>query len=167
MGDQSAEKILAESLKIKDLPCAASVMNTLALMNSDIAVNEYITWSKSGDVNIKASAYNALAISGSPLAYPVLSDAAKAVPYRWEPTGATSSLLNYAAAVGKKGDMKTMEKICRLVMSKCNDDLTVQYKTEALHTIVNVPGNRSNGNRFPGNCKSACRIQECCNYDDA
>ena len=30
VGGPSAEKILAESLKNKDLPCAASVMNTLA-----------------------------------------------------------------------------------------------------------------------------------------
>ena len=40
-------------LKNKDLPCAASVMNTLASMNSEIAVNEYISWSQSGDANIK------------------------------------------------------------------------------------------------------------------
>jgi HEAT repeat protein len=136
VGGKIAEKILAESLKSKDLPCAASVMNTLAIMNSETAVSEYITWSNKGDVNIKASAYNALARSSSPLAYPVLSDAAKQVSYRWEQSGATSSLLNYASAVGQKGDIKTMEKICRLVISKCNDDLTVQYKTDALHTIV-------------------------------
>ena len=59
-------------------------MNALALMKSRIAVNEYITWASNNDMNIKASAYNALAQSGSPLAYPVLSKAAKDVSYRWE-----------------------------------------------------------------------------------
>ena len=107
-GGPGAEKILAEALKNKELPCAASVMNTLALMNSDIAVNEYISWSANNDLNIKSSAYNALARSGSPQANPVLSNAAKAVSYKWEQTGATASLLNYAPAVGKKGDVKTM-----------------------------------------------------------
>jgi HEAT repeat protein len=144
----TAEKILAESLKNKDLPCAASVMNTLSIMNSAIAVNEYITWSKNGDSNIKASAYNALARSGSPAAYPVLATAAKEVSYRWEPTGATSSLLAYASSVGQKGDLKAMEKICRLVMSKCNDELTMQYKTEALHTIVSFQGIEAMGTIF-------------------
>jgi HEAT repeat protein len=148
VGGQVAEKILAESLKSKDLPCAASVMNTLASMSSDIAVNEYITWSGNTDVNIKASAFNALARSGSPLAYPVLSNAAKAVSYKWEQTGATSSLLSYASASGVKGDLKTMEKICRLVMSKCNDELTIQYKTEALHTIVRFQGLEAMGSVF-------------------
>jgi hypothetical protein len=147
-GGPAAEKILAESLKNKELPCAASVMNTLAAMGSDLAVNEYIFWSENADINIKASAYNALARSGNILAYPVLSNAAKAVSYKWEPAGATTSLLNYAAAVGKKGDLKTMEKICRLIMSKCNDKLTVQYKTEALQTIVSFQGIEAMGSIF-------------------
>jgi HEAT repeat protein len=148
VGGSSAEIIMAESLKKKELPCAASVMNKLASMNSDIAVNEYITWSESGDVNIKTSAYNALARSGSPLAYTVLSNAAKEVSYKWEKTGATTSLLTYASAVGKKGDIKTMEKICRLIISKCNDDLSIQYKTEALHTIVSFQGIEAMGSVF-------------------
>ena len=42
VGGKTAETILAESLKNKDLPCAAAVMNTLALMKSQAAVNEYI-----------------------------------------------------------------------------------------------------------------------------
>jgi hypothetical protein len=148
VGGSAAEKILAESLKSKELPCAASVMNTLASWDSDIAINEYITWSETGDVNNNSSAYNALARSGSPLAYPVLASAAKSVNYKWEPTGATSSLLVFASAVGKKGDVKTMEKICRLVISKCNDDLTLQYKTEALHTIVMFQGIDAIGSVF-------------------
>ena len=139
-GGPAAEKILAESLKNRDLPCAAPVMNTLALMNSEIAVNEYITWAASGDKNVKASAFNALASSGSPLAYPVLSDAAKEATYRWEQTGATAALLNYANSIGRKGDIKTSDKICKLIISKCNDDLTVQYKTDALNTYVTFHG---------------------------
>lgn len=148
VGGPSAEKILAESLKNKDLPCAASVMNSLASMNSEIAVNEYITWSKNADANVKASAFHALARSGSPLAYPVLSVAAKDALYKWEATGATSALLVYANSVGKKGDIKLMEKICKLVMSKCNDDLTIQYKTEALHTLMTFLGLKAMGTIF-------------------
>jgi HEAT repeat protein len=148
VGGSLAEKVLAEALKNKDLPCAASVMNTLAGMNSDMAVDEYLAWSSNPDNNIKAAAYNALARSGDHKAYSVLLSAAKAASYKWEPTGATSSLLAYAEAAGKKGDLKTMEKICRLVISKCNDDLTMQYKTEALHTIVSFLGIDAMGTVF-------------------
>jgi HEAT repeat protein len=139
-GGKIAESILSESLKNRDLPCAAAAMNALAAMKSQTAVNEYITWANSGDINIKASAYNALAQSGSPLAYPVLTDAAKGVSYRWEHTGATAALLNYARVVAQNGDLITMDKICKLIISKCNDDITIQNKTVALDTYVSFHG---------------------------
>ena len=140
VGGTNAEAILAGSLKNNNLPCAAAVLNTLARMKSEAAVNEYILWSTNNDVNIKASAYNALAQSGNKLAYPVLMKAAKEVSYRWEPTGATASLLNYATATAKKGDIKTMDKICKLVISKCNDNTNIQNKTVALDTYVRFHG---------------------------
>jgi HEAT repeat protein len=140
VGGKSAETILAGSLKNKDLPCAAAVMNTLALMKSQIAVNEYIIWVATSDINIKASAFNALAMSGAKAAYPVLMEAAKNVSYRWEVTGATASLLNYAKIVGENGDLKTMDKICKLIISKCDDNITIQNKTVALDTYVHFHG---------------------------
>ncbi len=140
VGGKLSETILAESLKNKDLPCAAAVMNALALMKSQIAVNEYISWAGNADVNVKASALNALAQSGSTLAYPVLSDAAKLAGYKWESSAATESLLNYARVIGQNGDVKTMDKICKLIMKKCNDNLTIQNKTEALDIYVSIHG---------------------------
>ena len=115
-------------------------MNTLALMKSQIAVNEYITWASTTDLNIKASAFNALAQSGSPLAYPVLLKAATDVSYRWETTGATASFLNYAKVVGQNGNIKTMDKICKLILLKCDDNVTIQNKTVALDTYVSFHG---------------------------
>jgi HEAT repeat protein len=140
VGGKTAETILAESLKNKDLPCAAAVMNTLALMKSQMAVNEYIMWASVNDINIKASAFNALAQSGSRLAYPVLLKAAKDVSYMWEASGSTESLLNYAKAIAMNGDVKTMDKICKLIMSKCDDNITIQNKTFALDIYVTFHG---------------------------
>lgn len=139
-GGRTSEIILAESLKNSDLPCAAAVMNALALIKSQLAVKEYIIWASGTDINIKAAAYNALAQCGSPLAYPVLLDAAKGVFYRWEHTGATTSLLNYAKVVGKNGDILTMDNICKLIIKKCNDNLTIQNKIIALDTYVSFHG---------------------------
>jgi len=139
-GGKTSETILAESLKNKELTCAAAVMNALALMKSGIAVNEYILWSSGIDVNTRASAYNAMAMSGSPLALPVLSKAAQAVAYRWEHTGATAALLNYAKVIGQNGDLKTMDKLCKLVISKSNEDLNIQNKTAALDIYTGFHG---------------------------
>ncbi len=140
VGGKTAESVLAEALKNYDLPCAASVMNTLASMKSHLAVNEYIVWASGTDINIKASAYNALAMSGSPQAYPVLSKAARDVAYRWEHTGATAALLNYGDIIAQDGDIKKMDKICKLVISKCRDNLTVQNKIDALNIYVKFHG---------------------------
>ena len=140
VGGKTAETILAESLKNEDLPCAAAVMNTLASMKSQSGVNEYIKWASVADINIKSSVYNALAQSGSQLAYPVLLKAAKEVSYMWEVTGATASLLNFARVIGQNGDIKTMDKICKLIISKCNDNITIQNKTVALDIYVRFHG---------------------------
>jgi HEAT repeat protein len=140
IGGKTAETALAESLKDKELPCAAAVMNALAEMKSEAAVNEYIAWTSDINADTRASAYNALAQSTSPLAWPVLSRAAKDALYMWEPSGATSALLNYARNAGMKGDLKTMDKICKLVMAKCTDKLSIQNKSAALETYVSFHG---------------------------
>ncbi len=140
VGGKTAEHILAESLRDVELPCAAAVMNALAAMNSQLAVNEFIFWAGDKNINTKASAYNALAQSGSPLAYPVLLNAAKSYSYRWERTGATSALLDYARVCGNNGDMRTADKICKLLIAKCNDKLNIQNKTAALQLYTDLHG---------------------------
>jgi HEAT repeat protein len=140
VGGRSSEIILAESLKDENLPCAAAVINKLAAMKSQLAMREYIKWAESADVNIRTSAYNALAQSGSPLAYPILLRAAKDVLYRWEHTGATASLLNYARIVGQHGDTTTLDQICKLVIKKCDDNTTIQNKITALDIYVSFHG---------------------------
>jgi HEAT repeat protein len=140
VGGKTAETIMAESLKNKDLKCPAAVMNALASMNSQLAVNEYIIWASGTDLNAKASAYNALALSGSPLAYDVLAKAAKDQQYRWEHSGATKAFLNYARVIGTKGDISGMDKITKLVMSKCDDNITIQNKITALEIYTGFHG---------------------------
>ncbi|MDQ1332070.1 MAG: hypothetical protein QG576_104, partial [Bacteroidota bacterium] len=140
IGGSLAEHVLAESLKNRNVACAEAVMNALASLKSDEAVNEYIIWSSDENLNTKASAYNALAQSGSPLAYPVLMSAAKSKLYRWESTGATAALLTYAKVTGQNGDVKTADKICKLLISKCNDKSNIQNKTAALEIYSGFHG---------------------------
>jgi len=140
IGGEIAEKIFSEALKNRELPCAASVMNALASMRSKEAVKEFIYWSGVENTNTKASAYNALAMSGAAEAYPVLLKAAKSYGYRWERTGATNALINYANTLGLNGDIKTMDKICKMLIKKCNDKLTFHNKAAALKTYVSFHG---------------------------
>jgi HEAT repeat protein len=139
-GGSQAEKVLSESLKNKSLPCAAAVINSLASMRSSVAINEFIYWSGSDDKAIQAAAYNALAMTGDPKANAILTKAARQASYTWEHTGATEALLSFARVTGEKGDVKTMDNICKTVISNCNDRLNIQYKTEALDIMVRYHG---------------------------
>lgn len=139
-GGKNAEVALASSLKNRDLPCAAAVMNALAIMRSSLAVNDYTYWTTVIDVNSRASAFNALAMSGSPAALDVLSDAAKKVEYHWELTGAVAALLNYADNVASKGDVATMDKITKMVISKVKEDASIQNKIAALGIYTRYHG---------------------------
>ncbi|HPC98452.1 MAG TPA: DUF1080 domain-containing protein [Bacteroidales bacterium] len=136
----ASEKILSEALSDPNLPCAASVMNTLASVNSELAVNQFITWSQNKDIQIRAAAYRGLARSGSQAAYPVLDKAARAAAYKWEYSGATASLLEYAGRVAEKGDIVTMEKICKTLIEKCKDRTNLQFRSGALETLVKYKG---------------------------
>ena len=136
----SAEIIFTEALKNKELTCAPAVMNHLASMGSALAVNEYIAWASTGDAAVKASAYNALAMSGAPQANSVLSDAAKKASYKWETTGSVEALLKYAEVAGKKGNIKAADKICKLIISECDEETNINYKTLALDIYVGFHG---------------------------
>jgi HEAT repeat protein len=136
----SAEIIFSEALKNPQITCAAVLMNHLASLGSDRAVKEYITWALSPDVNTRASAYYALAISGSPDANAVLSAAAKSASYKWEPAASVESLLKYAEVAGKKGNIKSSDKICKLIMTECDDETNIHYKTLALDIYVGNHG---------------------------
>src|SRR5664280_1901916 len=147
-GGKSSESILAESLKDKDLQYPAAIMNTLALSNSQVAVNEYISWAKINDINIKASAFNALARSGNDAAYSVLSNAAQAVAYRWEPSGATAALLNYASVVGQKPDIIKMlgqrsDPVALPLITTSLSDSDPRVRKEASVAIVIISGTKA------------------------
>jgi HEAT repeat protein len=115
-------------------------MNALSSMNSKSAVNEYISWSQSADEGIKSAAYNALARSASPQAYDVLSVAAQKVSFGWDRTGASAALLNYAIAAGQNGDLKTTDKICKLIMDKAGNESNLQSRIAALDIYTKFHG---------------------------
>ncbi|MBN1107540.1 MAG: DUF1080 domain-containing protein, partial [Bacteroidales bacterium] len=92
------------------------------------------------NLNTVAAAYNALAQSASPQAYPVLLKAARSFNFRWETTGATTSLLNYARACAEKGNTGTARKITRLLIRECKEGQSVQNRIAALSLYADMNG---------------------------
>jgi HEAT repeat protein len=140
VGGQKAETVLSEALKDRNLPCGVAAMHILAGMKSDMAIAEFIAWSNSTDKIVQGAAFSAMAQSGNPQAFSILSKAARNVKYRWEHSGATESLLVYAGATGDRGDIKSMEKICKILIDNCNDRNNIQYKSGALELLTRFRG---------------------------
>ena len=140
IGGTEAEEVLVKALKSSDLQCTVSVLNALAFMKSSAAVDDYIRFVSDDNPDIRSSALFALSQSGTPAAYPVLLKAAAAAGYRWEQTGAVPALLNYARNVALAGDIRTMDKISKLVMSECKVPSSVHYRIAALENQVMFHG---------------------------
>ena len=130
------EDLLAVSLQISNLPCAASVMNELAAMKSDKAVNEYISWYKKGGREIRTAALNAMAGSASKAVRKTLESAASDASYAWESEGSAAALVQYARNIADRGEIKITEEICAEIISKA----TLQYKIAALEALVDYKG---------------------------
>lgn len=140
VGGTEAEKVLVRALKKPDLQCTASVLNALASMKSSADVDDYMRFVSDINPDIRSAAINALSQSGAPSAYPVLLEAAVAAGYKWEQTGAVDALLTYARNVALKGDVKTMDKISKLVLSECKDPSSVHFRIAALENQVMFHG---------------------------
>ncbi|HUS87724.1 MAG TPA: family 16 glycoside hydrolase [Bacteroidales bacterium] len=131
-----SEGILIDALDNEILPCAASVMNTLAKWNSAVPMAKYLKWYSRGDNSIRKSALNAIASSTDPAALKTLDKASSDVNFGWDPTGATSSYLKYARNMGHREDMKVMEKICKKIISGSPEN----YVISALDMLVEIKG---------------------------
>jgi len=83
---------------------------------------------------LQRSVLSCLAKLGNPGSYGLLSDAAKKAAYMHEPTGATASLLIFAQSLAEQDHHDLSQKICKIVMKKCNSAEQVSFKSTALLT---------------------------------
>ncbi len=136
-GDKEAESKLAEKLKDRTISTAASIINTLALFKSDLAIDEYIYWYNTGLPDEKKAALSALSQSGQPEAYKTLRSAARLAAYLWEPTSALDAYLNYASELSHRGDKKRAVKICDEII-KNSGNKAIQFKSAALSLKIKI-----------------------------
>lgn len=132
--------IVGDLLKSEEIPCISGVLNLLASWNPDVAIGEIIRLSENRDPFVRASALKAMSASTSPEALKKLKTAAEKSGYKWEPSGAVTALLDYAANAGGRGDIEILESICSQVIRKSDDNSSVHYKTAALSLLVRYTG---------------------------
>lgn len=135
--DKKSISLLADKLDDRTISTAASIMNTLALFKSDLAIDEYISWYDTGSPDEKKAALNALSKSGHPEAYKTLRSAARLAAYSWEITAALDAYLNYASELASRGNKKRADKICDEII-KNSGDKAIQFKSAALSLKIEI-----------------------------
>jgi len=143
IGTTKAQEMLASSLDADKCPCAAQIMDALAVKGYGQALPGYVRWYEKGSPSEKSAALLALAGSGSEEALPVLVKAAENAGYKWEPTGSVSALLLYARQAGLAGEVRSMDKILTLVISKSTTPETANQRLAAMSVAVAVKGEKA------------------------
>lgn len=138
IGSEKAAKAIALQLGSGNSSCVAQAINALTRMGYADETASFISLYEKGNNGIKAAVLTALATGGTEEAFPVLDAAAKKASYKWEPTGAVSSLLLYAENVGLNGNVKKMNAILKTVISDCNTPETNHYRLAALEVMTEV-----------------------------
>ncbi len=141
IGSGAALDLLASVLRAGSSPCAAQTMVALAENSYPGAIDSYIAWNEKGTSAERTAALFAMASTGDPKAGPVLLQAAEMASYKWDPTGAVQSLLLYAGNTGLAGNVREMDKITGLVISKSNTPQTAGQRLAAMSVITAVKGN--------------------------
>ena len=140
IGSEAALAALADVLSEARCPCAAQVMNALAERRYAGVTDSYLDWNRKGGPAERVAALHALAASGVPEAKDPLLEAVQQPGYKWDPTGAVSSLLLYARNIGMAGEVKEMKKITDLILSGSITPTTTGQRLATMSVLVDVTG---------------------------
>jgi HEAT repeat protein len=141
IGSDASLDLLASVLRSGSSACAAQIMVALAENGYPGALDSYIAWNEKGTAAERTAALYGMATTGDPKAGMLLMQAAENVSFRWDPTGAVQSLLLYAGNAGLAGNVREMEKITDLVISKSKTPETAAQRLAAMSVITGVKGN--------------------------
>jgi HEAT repeat protein len=139
-GTKLSAETLIRMLANSDNRAVISTLNGLALLNSQVITPEMLSFATSPQPDVRAAAFRALAATGNEQAVKVLTAAATGVSWGWEPTGAVAALIELADNMGAAGNLKSMDKLIKLVNSKCTKTGSTHYLAAALSVSVRHHG---------------------------
>jgi len=140
IGSDAALDLIASVLRKGTSPCAAQMMIALAEHRYAAALESYIYWNGKGTDAERAAALYALASTGADRAGQLIMQAAAEASYQWNPAGAVNSLLLYARNVGLDGDVREMDRITDMVISKSSSPATAGQRLAAMSVKTAVKG---------------------------
>lgn len=140
IGTKLSTETLVRMLSNGNNMAIVSTLNGLASLRSDVVTPEILSFATSHIPEVKAAAFRALASTGDKQAIKTLTTAANEANWGWEPTGAVSAVIGIAYNMGAAGNLKSMDKLLKLIRSKCNKPGSFHYLTAALTVSVRYHG---------------------------
>lgn len=140
IGSDAALDLLASVLRKGTTPCAAQIMVALAEHRYAETLDSYVYWYGKGTDAERAAALYALASTGDASAGRILMQAAAEASYQWNPVGAVNALLLYARNIGLEGNVREMDRITDLVISKSTSPATAGQRLAAMSVRTAVKG---------------------------
>jgi len=136
----AARQALLGALDKASGPGQITIVKALGELKAAEAHDRLLGFARDQNPAMRRPALAALARLANPASYKVLTEAAERAGFRYEPANATGALLEYARNLGEKGDLKTCEKVCRLVMKKATDAERLPTQAAALAILAETRG---------------------------
>lgn len=140
IGTDEAGKTLMGALPDAADNVAIHVINALGFMAYAPAEQSILAKSATTDIGLRKAALYALSRIGGASSKLVLSDAAKAAGYIYEPTGATTAYVNYAHRLVARDDVATARKIATSLFKQTKQAQQVHTRIAALGLLTEING---------------------------
>ncbi len=135
-----ARTAMAAALDKAQGPARITIVKAIGELGAVEANAKLLPFAADPDPAMRRPALAALARLGSPRSYDALVGAATKAGFKYEPGNAIGSLLNYAARLGRAGNVGTAEKVCRLVMKNTEAPDLLATRAAALAILADVRG---------------------------
>lgn len=137
----AARKAAVAALRTAQGAGRITIVKAIGELNAKEANGRLLPFANDPNPGMRRAALASLARIASPASYAALTVAARRADYRYEPSNAVGALLEYAQRLGQlKRTRKTAEKVCRLVMTKTDDQERRATRAAALAVLVDVAG---------------------------
>ncbi len=135
-----ARAALLKALPAATPPSRATIVKTLGELGATEANAAVLPFAKDADPVLRRSALSALARIGSPASYTTMTEAAKAIGFKYDAADTVGAVIEYARTLGVRGHAAVAERVCRFVMQHTDAPGLLPTRAAALATLAGVRG---------------------------
>ena len=131
---------MLEAIPTLSEPGLVTVVGAVSTYGAPCSLEVLTGLAEQSNPSLRKAVLSGLARIGDPASEKTLTNAAKAVGYAYEPTGATAALLKYAEVSGEKGHLEISSRVCKSMIKKCTGPEQLNFALAATGILVDQQG---------------------------